>query len=132
METSVSPGLEEPDERLLEILALGGLRRALELLRGAVEEQVAVGEHDDAVAVALGLGYVVRAEDDARPALGQRVDEAPQALALARVQRARGLVEQQHRRIGEQTDRDVHALAVATRQRAELVVRALLERRLLE
>ena len=60
------------------------------------------------------------------------VDEAPQALALARVQRAGRLVEQQHRRIGEQADGDVHALAVAARQAAELVVRALLQAGLLE
>ena len=37
----------------------------------------------------------------------------PQALALAGVERRRGLVEREHRRVGDQAERDVHALAVA-------------------
>ena len=42
------------------------------------------------------------------------------------------LVEQQHRRVGEQADGDVHALAVAARQRAELVAGAVAQPGLLE
>ena len=66
------------------------------------------------------------------PPRGEAEDELPQALALARVQRRGRLVEQQHRRVGEQADRDVHPLAVAARERAELVARAVAQAGLLE
>ena len=59
------------------------------------------------------------------PSPASREDELPQALALARVERRARLVEQQHVGLGEQADRDVHALAVAARERAHLVAGAL-------
>ncbi len=90
----------------------------------AVEEALAVGEDEQAAAVALGLGDVVGREDDARAALGEAEDELPEALALARVEPGRGLVEQQHGRLGEQADRDVDPLLVAAGQRPDLVVAA--------
>src|SRR5260370_967291 len=80
----------------------------------------------------LGWGDVVRREDDARAVLDQLRDEAPQPLALARVERRRRLVEQQHARVGEQPDGDVHALAVAAGELAELVVGARRQAGLLE
>src|SRR5436305_449688 len=83
--------LQEADERLLEILALGGLRSRLQRGRRAVEQQLAVGQHEDPIAVAFGLGDVVRAEHHARPAVGQPLDEAPQPLTLTRIQRRRRL-----------------------------------------
>ena len=55
--------------------------------------------------VALGLGDVVGGEDDARARRGQSGDEPPQALALARVERGGGLVEQEDGRVGEQARR---------------------------
>src|SRR3954452_13648309 len=59
-----------------------------------LEQQLAVGEDEDAVGVALGLPHVMRGEDDRRAGACQRADELPQALALARVERRRRLVEQ--------------------------------------
>ena len=82
----------------------------------AVEQQLAVGEHQRARGVALHLAHIVRGEHDARAICRQTADEAPQPLALARVERGGGLVEREHRRAREQPDRDVHALAVAARQ----------------
>ena len=46
-------------------------------------------------------------------------DELPQPLALAGVERRGRLVQQQHGRVGEQPERDVHALAVAARETSE-------------
>ena len=138
LRASSASALSDPRARRKETNAcsrssLGaGVAAALQLGGRPAEEHLAVGEDEDAIGVALGLGDVVRAEDDGRAALGERGDEAPQPLALARVERARRLVEQQHRRVGEQADGDVHALAVAARQAAELVVGALAQARLVE
>ena len=85
-----------------------------------------------AVAVALRLGDVVGREDHGRAAAGEAEHELPEALALARVEAGRGLVEQQDRGLGEQPDRDVDPLLVAARERPDLVVAPLGERGLLE
>ena len=45
--------------------------RGLEHRRRAREEELAVGQHEHALGVALGLGDVVGREDDAGPAVGQ-------------------------------------------------------------
>ena len=58
------------------------------------------------------------------PAPASAADELPQARALARVERGRRLVEQQHGRVAEQADRDVHALAVAAREALDRIARA--------
>ena len=63
---------------------------------------------------------------------GQRVDELPQADPLARIERRRGLVEQQHGGLAQQPDRDVDPLPVALREPGDLVVGAVLEPRLRE
>ncbi len=66
------------------------------------------------------------------PARGERADELPQALALAGIERRGGLVEGEHRRVGDQSERDVHALAVAAGQPLHALVRALAQAGLLE
>ena len=66
------------------------------------------------------------------PRPGEPEHELPQALALARVEAGRRLVEQQHRGLGEQPDRDVDPLLVAAREGPDLVVAALAEPGLLE
>ena len=71
--------------------------------------------------VAVGLLDVVRGVDDGRALAREAQDELPQARALARIERGARLVEQQHLGLGEQADRDVHALAVAARERAHLI-----------
>ena len=85
----------------------------------AGEQLLAVGEDEQARAVARGLGDVVRREDDGAARLEQPVDDRPEARALARVERRGRLVEQQHGRVGEQADRDVHPLAVAAGERGD-------------
>ena len=63
---------------------------------GAVEELLAVGQHDQLVRVAVGLLDVVGGVEDRRALAGEAQDELPEALALARVERRARLVEQQH------------------------------------
>ena len=104
----------------------------MQLVGRAVEDPLAVGEHQQAVAVALGLEQVVGREDHRRAAAGQGQHELPEALALARVEAGRGLVEQQHGGRREQPDRDVHPLLVTARERCDLVVAAVGQTGLLE
>src|SRR4051794_6751651 len=122
---------QEADEGALEVDGTVA-RGAGQVARRAREDQLAVGEHEYAVGPALGLAHVVRAEDDRRAVPGQARDPLPQALALARVQRRGRLVEQQDGRLGQQADGDVDALAVATRQLAELLAGAIGQAGLLE
>ena len=73
--------------------------------------------------MALGLRDVVRGVHHGRAAArASAADELPQALALARVERGRRLVEQQQPRLGEQADGDVDPLPVAARERPDRVV----------
>jgi hypothetical protein len=74
----------------------------------------------------------VRGVQDGGAALGEGEDELPEAVALARVERGARLVEQQHLGLAQQADRDVHALAVAAGERADLVVGALAQVGLVE
>ena len=68
----------------------------LQLARRPAEQQLAVGQHEHALGVALGLLDVVGGVDDGRAAPRPGEHELPHALALARVERGAGLVEQQH------------------------------------
>ena len=99
----------------------------MQLGGGAVEDPLTVGEHQQPVAVALGLEQVVGRVDHRGPGAGEAEDELPEALALARVEPGRGLVEQQHRGRREQADGDVDPLLVAARERRDLVVATLSE-----
>src|ERR1700756_2684783 len=111
---------QERDERRLEVL--GERRGGAQGGGRAVEARRALDEHDDAVGVALDLGGVVVGNRPRRALGGETPEQLPQPLALHRVQRARGLVEQQRRRLSEQAQRDVHALLVAARKAGQLVV----------
>ena len=136
-----SQRIAQPPARCISALARAGRRRtpprsparrtpaprAWSSRRRAVEELLAVGENQQALAVALGLGEVVGGEDDRRPAAGQAEHELPEPLALARVEPGARLVEQQHRRAGQEPDRDVDPLLVAAREGPRLVVAAVLE-----
>src|SRR4051794_19270031 len=73
-------GAQERDERLLEVLAVGGPAGGLQLRCRPAEEHLAVGEDEDTVGVALGLGDVVRREEHRGAALRQRREKAPQPL----------------------------------------------------
>src|SRR3954447_3164315 len=91
--------LEVPSPRLRYGRVKGGRR--------AVEEVLPVREHEQAAAIALRFGEVVRREDDGGSPTRERQDELPETLALTRVQPGAGLVEQQHRGPRQKTDRDV-------------------------
>ena len=75
--------------------------------------------------VALHLADVVGREQHARAPRDAPRQELPQPLALSRVERRGRLVERQHRRVGEQAERDVHALAVAAGEPADGLAGAL-------
>ena len=104
----------------------------MKLGRGAVEDVLAVGQDEEAVAVALGLDQVVGREDDRRPLVGEPEDELPEALALARIEPGGRLVEEEDGGRGEQADRDVHPLLVSARERADLIRAAVAKARLVE
>src|SRR4051794_27726840 len=112
----VTAASQERDERRLEAAAL-----LVELRRGAEVEDLAVGQDQDPVGVVARLLDVVRGEHDRRPAAREPLDERPQDLALARVQRGRRLVEQHDRRLGQQPDRNVEPLAGSAPEPAPLI-----------
>ena len=116
--------MQEVHERRLEVTGVTA-DRPLELGRRAGEQELAVGEQEHAARVALDFGDVVGREHDRRPALGERRDELPQALALPGIERCGWLVEQQHGWLGDQPDGDVDALLVAARELCDLLVAAL-------
>src|ERR1700753_1398098 len=99
VEKAAERGLEVADE-LVADGAGAGVRFAhgsLELRGCPREQQLTVSEDEHAGRVALGLCDVVGREHDRRAMAGKRGDELPQALALARIERRRGLVEKQRR-----------------------------------
>ena len=98
----------------------------------AVEEALAVGEDQQAAAVALGLLDVVGGEDHRRPAPGELADELPEPRPLARVEADAGLVEEQRDRPREQPDRNVDPLLVAAREPRDRLAAAPGEARKLE
>src|SRR5919108_6140975 len=110
----VAPTAEQLEERVLEPApALGSelVDRALELARRPPEKRLAVREHQQPIRVALCLADDVRRVDDRGSPGGEAGDERPQPLSLPRIEGGGRLVQQQHRRIREQADRDVDALA---------------------
>src|SRR3954452_16423154 len=104
------PLAQEGDECLLEVASTGLRHRGMKLGRRAVEQVLAVGEHQEAPAVALRLGEIVGGEDDCGPAAGESQHEVPEPLALSWVEPRAGLVEQQYRGAGQEPDGDVDAL----------------------
>ena len=106
--------------------------RVVERVRAAVEDPLAVGEHEQPVAVALGLEQVVGRVDHGGSGPGEREDELPQPLALPGIEARGRLVEQQHPGLGDQPDRDVHPLLVAAREGPDLIVASFAEPGLLE
>ena len=68
--------VQEADERAPRSRARRLAGRALQLRRGAREEQLAVGQHEQPVGVALGLADVVRRVDHGRAARGELATNA--------------------------------------------------------
>ena len=102
------------EERLLE--RLGAVAR-LELVGRLEAEQLAVVEDPDAVREGLGLGEVVRAEQDGRVVLGAHLaDELLHLLLRARVEAGGRLVEQEQDRRGQEGARERDLLLHPARQ----------------
>ncbi len=74
----------------------------------------------------------MRGEDHGGPATGQGADEVPQPFPLARIEGRGGLVQEQHDGLGQESHRNVDALAIAARQTPQLLACALRQARLLE
>src|SRR4051812_49263405 len=92
---SVAAPVEELDEGLLEIEA-SRADLLLQLARRAVEEPLAVREHDQLGRVAVRLLHVVGGVDDGGALASEAQNELPQPCALARVERRARLVQQEH------------------------------------
>src|ERR1700722_10408198 len=101
---------QEGHESTLEVLlaALGG-----KCGRRPIKQKPTSIEHDHALGIALGLADYMGREHHAGTTSSQPLDEPPQALTLAWIERRGGLVKQDHWRIGQQSERDIDALAIA-------------------
>src|ERR1044072_6098460 len=103
--------MEEGDEGGLQVLV--GSRwplaphRLAQPVGWTVEERLPIGEHQEALAVALRLLDVVGGEDHRRAAPGEAGDELPEASALARVKSNARLVEQQNTPLRQDARRGV-------------------------
>ena len=121
--------LQETDERGLKISLVAG---AWQVRRGAVEERLAICEHDHAVGVAPGFSNVVGCHQQCCPAGGAPLQKRPQALALTRVERSRRFVEQHKRGLTEQADGDVDALPQSAGQALDQIPGALTQHGVVE
>ena len=85
-----------------------------QLLVGAALDDPALVEHDDLVGVAHGREPV--GDRDRRAPLGQPLELGLDGRLGLRVERARRLVEDQHRRVAQDRPRDRHPLLLAARE----------------
>jgi hypothetical protein len=86
---------------------------ALELVRGAFGDDLAVVQHSDPVGELVGLLEVLRGEEDGDAARDQVPHDLPHAAAAARVQPGGRLVEEDHPRGADQGHREVQPPAHA-------------------
>jgi hypothetical protein len=89
-------------------------------------------KHGDAVGEAVRLLEVLRGQQDGRPAGDAVLDRVPQRAAAARVEAGGRLVEEQHRRAGDERGREVEPAAHAARVGLGGAVAGVLELELLE
>src|SRR3981081_1015748 len=99
---------------LLDVLDLGGWEERLELMEGAVHDDPALVEDRDPVGELLRLVEVLSREQHGRAAPGGFVDGLPPPDAPLRGQPGGRLVEEDDRRIPDETHRDVQTAAHAT------------------
>ncbi len=92
-------GLLVIGERDLEPFAAD---HVLELVRRAVGDHSAVVDHRDPVGQAIGLVEVLGGQQHGGAVVDQVLDRLPQAEAAARVEAGGRLVEEDHRRLGDQ------------------------------
>ena len=114
--------------RLARERDLDGLRaKVTQLGQRPLVDELAVSENPDSVAHRLHLAEDVRGEEDGLPALLGLLHAVPEGDLHQRVQAARRLVEQQQLRAGGERGDQLHLLAVALRQRPDLLVDVELE-----
>jgi hypothetical protein len=89
----------------------------LQLVRGAGGDHLAVVDHHDAVGEAVGLVEVLGGEQHRGAGQHARLDRLPHADAGARVEPGSRLVQEQHRRAGDERGREVEPPAHAARVR---------------
>ncbi len=81
-----------------------------------VGDDPAVGHQDHAVGVSVGLLEVVGREDDRLAARGESPHRGPELTARLDVHADGRLVEDQHGRVGDQREREAHALGLPARR----------------
>ncbi|BDZ59185.1 hypothetical protein GCM10025872_28420 [Barrientosiimonas endolithica] len=79
----------------------------LELVGRALGDDLALVDHDDVVGQPVGLLEVLRGEQHGGAAAHQVGDDVPHVAAAARVEAGGRLVEEDHRRVGDQRAREV-------------------------
>ena len=104
----------------------------LELVRGALGDHLAAVDHRDPVGEAVGLVEVLGGEQDGRPGGDPLLDHAPETQPAARVEAGRRLVEEEHRRAGDERGGEVEAAAHPARVGADQALGGIGEFELLE
>ena len=87
----------------------------LELVRGAPGDGPAVVDHHDVIRQAVSFLQVLGGEQQRRARLHQLDDDVPHVGPAPRVEPGGGLVEEQHRRLGDQRAGKIQTAAHATR-----------------
>lgn len=73
--------------------------------------------HDNPVCQLVSLLQALRGEQEGRPVGNKRADDLPQARPTCRVEPSAGLVEEQHRGLGDQAGFEVQSAARPNRLR---------------
>ena len=94
----------------------------LQLRRRAVGGDAAVVQDHDVVGQAVGLLQVLGGQHERRALGHQLPQQRPQVVAALGVEAGRGLVQEQHRRLGDQARGQVQAAAHAAGERLDQVV----------
>ena len=91
----------------------------LELVGGALGDHLAAVDHRDPVGEAVGLVEVLGGEQDGRAGGDPLLDRLPEADPAARVEAGRRLVEEEHRRAGDERGGEVEPAAHPARVGAD-------------
>ena len=104
----------------------------LQLVGGALGDRRPAVDHEDVVGEPFGLLEVLGRQQQRGTTVDQLADHGPQVAAAARVESCRRLVEEQHRRAGDECTGEVEPATHATRVRLRRPVAGVGEVELLE
>ena len=104
----------------------------LELVGGAVGDDVAVVDDDDVLGQLVGLLEVLRRQQQGRAVADEAADDVPHAQPAAWVEPGGGLVEDEQARPADDGAREVEASPHAARVRLDHAIRGVDEVELLE